>query len=618
MQLRHYGRAIWHWLWLILLGIVICSVATFGISKFIIKPVYETTALVQVNGSPTSSSNNVFSNQALAVSYSLLITSTDTLQSVAKKIHGVSLNQLEQTVSASPQAGTQIIGVQVKANNPQLAADIANTVVSIFIQNQITSVNAQFKDLATQLTQDLITTKTSLDQAQKQLTSLQKSGASVDKIAHQNDIINTYQTNYNSFSANYRQVQLQEIQTTNAISIAQLAIPPDQPSSPHILQNTIIAAALGLLLMLALTLIFDWLDTSIQTPEDVAKLALLEPLGSVPFSEHPLLIDNIMNPSIDGDDTIKQTFMIINTIFDMKYKGPCAVLITGLRQGAGVTTSAINLATSFAQLGKRVLLIDANLGQPSLHEIFHCPNTRGLVNSLTDVYQFKEGIILSWLNLWRTNIPNLWLLPVGSAITHPQMAQLSKELRMLTNWLLRNNQNIPSRKQSETVDIIIFDASALNEGTDAIALATITDCSVLVVEAGKEQKEMVSKAGLTLQHLGSPVLGVIVNRQTAKHRPYFYTDHQRQNTMSVGSPYREENIESSSIMRQTSSVNTPPSLLSVNHSASSNGQLQSLPNGDVYDPTQLNAPSTLLPWDLPRIYRGSTRLRTLDTDHQSN
>lgn len=596
-QLRHYSRVIKIRLWLILLGIAICSSVTFGISKFVINPVYQASSLIQVNGSLTlSTSNDAFNDQAFAVSDALLITGTSVLQEVAKQVPDMSLSQLELAVSASPQANSQIIEVRAQAGNPKLAADIANTVVNVFIQQQVDKANAPLKKQDTQLSQDLLATKVAIDQAQTQLTALEKSGASVNEIAHQNDILTTYQANYNSLLADDRQVQLQESQAVNALSVEQLATFPDLPSSPRILLNTVIAAALGLLLMIVLALLLDWLDTSIQTPDDVSRLALLEPLGSVPFSEHPLMLANPANPSVASDDTIKQTFMTMGISFSALGNDKCTVLVTSLRTGAGVSTTATNLAISFAQLGNRVLLVDANLNQPSLHEIFHCPNTRGLVNSLADVYQFRDGIIQSWLNFWRTNIPNLWLLPTNSQATHPPLVKYLQELRLLTDWLLRKKQDTLGGKLPGAMDIIIFDAPALSEGTDAMALASVTDCSVLVVQAGKERKEMVSKAGITLQRLGSPVLGVVVNRQTTKHRPYYYTNSQQQNFMSVGSSSLEDARVLSLLTRQTLSPNTPPSLPQVNHWDGLNGQSLPLMDEVTRSPVETIIPTT--PWSL--------------------
>src|SRR6266516_5001786 len=598
-QLRHYARVMQRWLLLMLLGILICSGATFGISKFILSPVYQATALIQVNGPliPTNTStggNDIFSDQALAVGYSVLITSTDVLQTVTQKVPGVSLTQLQSAVSASPQASTQIIEVRAQANNPLLAADIANTVVRVFIQVQVDKVAASLKSQDAKISQDLLTTNAAIGQIQSQLTALQKSGAPPDAIARENNTLATYQANYSTLLTSQQKIQLQENQANNALIVAQTATPPDQLSSPHILLNTIIAATLGLLLMIVLALLLDWLDSSIQTPEDVVRLAQLEPLGSVPFSKRPLLLANIADPSEANDEAIEQTFtaMAIGTSFSALHHGQHVLLVTGLRMGAGVTTTATNLAISLARSGKRVLLVDANLHRPSLHEIFHCPNTGGFTNSLTDGYQSFGGTMQPQLNFWRTSIPNLWLLPVGSTATHMQIVQYLQRLRALTDRLLGKTQNMLSMVSTDTVDIIIFDAPVLNEGVDAIALASVTDYSILVVDAGKERNETVTKAGAAFQELGSPMLGVVVNRQTARHRPYFYIDDRNQKTVPARKAALEEPIDAL-LTAQTVWSNT---LLASSQTSQRDGSTgQALTDGGAYNPPVAITPSTRAP-----------------------
>lgn len=567
-QLKYYSWILRRWSWLILLGVAICSSITFGVSKYLIQQTFQATTLIQVNGSltlsNTSNGGDIFSDQALAVGDSLLITSTDVLQRVAQKIPAMSLNQLKSSVSASPQASSQIIEVRVQAHDPQIAANVANTVVNIFIQSQTEKAMAPLQSQDSQTSQDMLTTKAAIDQLQKQLTVLQKSGASPDAIQHENSVLTTYQTNYNSLQANEQTIQLKENQVENALIVAQTAIPPDQPDSPKILLNTIIAAALGLLLMIILVLLLDWFDVSIQTSEDVARLAQLEALGSVPFSKNPLLLDNMTDSSKTGDERIEQTFtaMVMSTTFSTLNKAPYSIMVTGLRMGTGITTTTTNLAISLARSGKRVLLVDANQRRPSHHNIFHNTDTKETFNSLTDLRQFYEGWIKSPLNFWPTDIPNLWFLPISSTEDSTPLLQQVQDLRTLTNWLLGRTQNTQGMKLSGAIDVIIFDTSALSEGIDPIVLASVADCSILVAEAGKEQSEMVSKAAATLQQLGSTVLGVVVNRQTARHRSYFYADNQHHASTSSGSQSLEETIEALAT-RQALSPGVPVSQLQI-------------------------------------------------------
>src|SRR5581483_11675537 len=139
-------------------------------------------------------------------------------------------------------------------------------------------------------------------------------------------------------------------------------------------------------------------------------LAHLEPLGSVPAQRGgraglPLQTTGVSN------DTVEQAFTVISTNFRALYKGQRALLVTSLHQASGTSTIAAHLALNLAQSGLRVLLVDANLRKPALHQTFHVVNARGLSSSLGDVYvlQKRATEIYSWLQTWTTQVPNLWM-----------------------------------------------------------------------------------------------------------------------------------------------------------------------------------------------------------------
>ncbi|HEU5227905.1 MAG TPA: Wzz/FepE/Etk N-terminal domain-containing protein [Ktedonobacteraceae bacterium] len=528
MQLQHYAWLLRRRLWLILIGIVFCTGLTYVISSHA-TPTYEASALIQVTAPGANNASDVFSNQALAVSDALLVTSDDVLQAAAKSLPHVTVAQLKQSVSASPLDTTQLVEVRADAVTPDLAATVANTVAQAFIQHQTMVETARLQDIADQISLQLTATKTQIDQAQAKLSSLQQQNAPAAQIDQQNNLLNTYQLNYNSLLGSYNDIQLQKAATARSLTIVQSATPPVQPLGSRIWLNTAIAAAMSLLLMVVLVLLLDWADMTIKTPEDVARLALLEPLGSVPFCTDGSFLHSASEPS-GNDHRLERAFAIIATSFNALNTGQHSLLITSLRPQTGTSTIAAQLAIALAQSGTRVLLIDAHIQRPALHQIFHLSNEKGLVNSVGDVHFLKKrpDMISAWLDQWMTGIPRLWVLPVGK-VTGSSIATLrSLELRKLVSWLLQKQESPSDHRVFSPVDIIIFDTPALEEEADTVVLAPLCDSSLLVIEAGKEGKEAVRKAQMTLQRLGTPVLGVIVNRQKASHRSYLYINQPQQ------------------------------------------------------------------------------------------
>src|SRR6266568_6806548 len=157
MQLRDTLR---HYLWVIrkyfrLIGFAVffCTCTTVGIS-LCLPPVYQASALIMVNGSTNVDSNMnnaIYSNQALAFSYSFLVTKDDVLQAAVQQLPGINVSQLKLAVSDSPISNTPMIEIRAQAASPQQAALIANVVARSFIRIQLGKVSADLQNQDNQL-----------------------------------------------------------------------------------------------------------------------------------------------------------------------------------------------------------------------------------------------------------------------------------------------------------------------------------------------------------------------------------------------------------------------------------------------------------------------------------
>src|SRR5436190_5986810 len=344
--LGHYAQVLRRYLWLISLIVILCTGVTF-IINMCIPPAYEASTLIQVHDTQATN-NNIFTDQALTQSYALLVNSPEVLQVAAQKLPGVSAQQLAVQVRDSPLDNTQILQIRATADTPNLAADITHAVAQVFIKQQTDKTITQLTNTALKLNQELTKAKQTLDKDQAQLANLQDGHTSQDSIAHQNDIISNDQIGYSTLQANYNQVEQQILQTPTVLTIVQSATAPTTSNS-HTLVNTIIAAALSLLIMLTFVLLHDWIDTTIKTPNDVEQLAGLQALGCVPLSKKALEQDedetNVNVPLI-RDDVITQAFVGITTYFSTYGQGKQTFVVTSPHAKAGTSTIAANLALS--------------------------------------------------------------------------------------------------------------------------------------------------------------------------------------------------------------------------------------------------------------------------------
>ncbi|SFS54510.1 CpsD/CapB family tyrosine-protein kinase [Paenibacillus sp. BC26] len=171
-----------------------------------------------------------------------------------------------------------------------------------------------------------------------------------------------------------------------------------------------------------------------------------------------------------------------------------SVMITSALPGEGKSTTAANVAVTYAQANKRVLLIDADLRTPVQHHIFGLNNDRyGLSTALAD-HSELEAVIQ------QTSIENLYVLTAGPEPDGPSELLDSLEMTALLEIA------------KERFDIVIIDTPPIMTVTDPLILANKSDGVVLVVKPGKVKNDIAAKAMAALEYGQATVIGAVLNR----------------------------------------------------------------------------------------------------------
>lgn len=179
------------------------------------------------------------------------------------------------------------------------------------------------------------------------------------------------------------------------------------------------------------------------------------------------------------------------------------LLVTSSGPGEGKSTTTANLAVVFAQQGKKVLLIDADMRKPTVHYTFGLTNILGLTNVLTRQSELNEAIK-------RTDLDTLDVLTSGPIPPNPAELLSSKALQQLL------------QKAKEIYDIIIFDTPPVLAVTDAQLLANQCDGTILVINSGKTEIESAKKAKEMLVAAKAKLLGVVLNNKKMEKTDYYY------------------------------------------------------------------------------------------------
>jgi capsular exopolysaccharide synthesis family protein len=200
------------------------------------------------------------------------------------------------------------------------------------------------------------------------------------------------------------------------------------------------------------------------------------------------------------------------------------LLITSSEPSEGKTTSAANIAVSLARLSQRVLLIDADLRKPRLHEVFGEDQQPGLADVLAGKTSSRD--------FRKTKVSGLWLMPAGSVFSNPadllgsnRFAKLIEQLRSHFDW-------------------IVLDSSPVLAVADPCVIARVASGVLLVVDSGRTPREVATAAVERLEAVRAPLLGAMLNRVAVDRRsesyfPYYnasYKAHYPQHEDSFSPP----------------------------------------------------------------------------------
>ena len=179
------------------------------------------------------------------------------------------------------------------------------------------------------------------------------------------------------------------------------------------------------------------------------------------------------------------------------------ILVTSSDKNEGKTTTVSNLAVSFANLNKKVLLIDCDLRNASIHKMFRLNNIYGLTDILA-----KDRAVDKCIQ--ETELENLYVLTAGA--TPPNPAEILSSEKMKN--LIEDLKNI--------YDYIFIDTPPIGLVTDAGALSSFTDGVVLVVKSESVEKKYLEETKKKLDAVDARILGAILNSYKSEQKDYNY------------------------------------------------------------------------------------------------
>ncbi|MFM6756246.1 MAG: CpsD/CapB family tyrosine-protein kinase, partial [Dolichospermum sp.] len=294
----------------------------------------------------------------------------------------------------------------------------------------------------------------------------------------------------------------------------QILTPPSQPKNiaSSMIQNLILGTILGLLLSTGFALIIDKLNNVFYEFEEVKDKIKLPILGNIP---HIRLAKNGKLERKQNSSNFWESFHSIytNISFLDGDSSLRSLAVISAAPGDGKSTIAFYLAQTAAALGKRVLLVDANLRHPSIHQMLDLPNTKGLSNLIAEGLNFENVIHTNSSNIGEKNYDmrkgmakdmrksslehNLFILTAGEIPPNPTILLSSSQMQNLTEQFKQN------------FDLIIYDTPHLSGFADTNLLSKYIDGSILAIRIGKTNLSILAKSLEQLNFSSTPMLGAI-------------------------------------------------------------------------------------------------------------
>ncbi|MBG0809349.1 polysaccharide biosynthesis tyrosine autokinase [Methylosinus sp. H3A] len=324
--------------------------------------------------------------------------------------------------------------------------------------------------------------------------------------------VDTNRSLYDGLLQQYKEVGVTGAIGTNNVSVIDKAERPKSPSSPKLLMNLSSALVFGVIASIVTIAVREFLDDTFKVPEEIEEALGLTVLGVIPLAKRDKeksqdragysvateIIGDPLSPMAEAYRSLRTSIQ-----FSTATGAPRTLLVTSSQPGEGKSTTSVCIAANFAQLGMQVLLIDADMRKPSLHEILAVDNNVGLTNVLTGAMDASAAV-------YENRIFGVTFMASGPVPPNP--AELLAGPRFGSLLAMAR----------EKFDIVVIDGPPVVGLADAPLLGSLVDGAIFVVDAMRTRRRVVRAAVKRLDFARTRLLGGLLNKFDAKNVGHSY------------------------------------------------------------------------------------------------
>jgi len=319
---------------------------------------------------------------------------------------------------------------------------------------------------------------------------------------------------------------------TSSISVVDYAQVPMYPASPKKKLNLLLALIMGITGGIGLCFVIEYLDNTVKGVDDVEQLVGLPSLGMIPL----LTQDGVKkrglafglgsspvygksgggsNEAISANANIElinhrhpnfaiaEDYRTVRTsiLLTQDNSLPKAIAFSSSVPQEGKTATLANTAIAFAQLGKRVVIVDADLRRPRMHRLFNVRNTKGLSGFLTGKDSIEDIV-------QKTSVENIWLIPSGPVPPNPAELLESDRMKNLLAGIKRE------------IDFVLIDTPPVLAVVDSLIIGSSVGSVILVVQPEKTNRKAFLSSVEKLKQSNTKIIGVIFNKTAPRTKQY--------------------------------------------------------------------------------------------------
>ncbi|HEX5165600.1 MAG TPA: polysaccharide biosynthesis tyrosine autokinase [Thermomicrobiales bacterium] len=493
-----YVEFIRRWYWIIIIGVIVGVVSTnMALSRQI--PVFRSTATVQVGRTIQDSKPelvNLSITDQLVPVYQELARRDRVLNAVSSSLGlPYDADDLRARLMVQQVSGTQLIDIKVVDADPELAAAIANEIARQLVlqgpdetdtDDSQQFVQAQLADLQAKITSGQIQIETFEEQVSGSTSAADVFDAQA-RLDALNAQVNTWQASYAALIANA------EPSKTNFLEVVGTAVPATmplpRPAKLYYGLGILVGGALAAAIAFALSALFG----AIRRAEELRKLSNNVPITTIPYLRE-IRKQPLVSSSAPASPTAASYRILRNVLqTEQSDAAPVSIAVFSSRPGEGKTTTVANLAIALASVRRNVILVDANVRNPSLDHMFGTDTSRGLSDVVLGECELADA-------LQPTAYPNLTILGAGSIPGN------------YTDILSPGRVRKVVEAVTAMAEITLIDTPSIQEEQEALMLAKEVDAAIVIVEAGRIRAGEAQRTLAALSRSGVPVLAIALSK----------------------------------------------------------------------------------------------------------